>query len=57
MEQVKEAFKRLVKQNHPDRLHGMSPALRQLAEAETKRLNIAFRQALIAVSRPDAATI
>jgi hypothetical protein len=56
MEQVKEAFKRLVKQNHPDRLHGMSPALRQLAEAETKRLNIAFRQALIAVSRPDAAT-
>ena len=54
IEQVKEAFKRLVKQNHPDRLHGMSPVLRTLAEAETKRLNAAFRQALVAVSRPNA---
>ncbi len=56
IEQVKEAFKRLIKQNHPDRLHGMSPTLRSLAEAETKRLNAAFRQALVAVSRPNAAT-
>jgi len=56
IEQVKEAFKRLIKQNHPDRLHGMSPALRSLAEAETKQLNAAFRQALVAVSRPNAAT-
>ncbi|MGC2593724.1 MAG: J domain-containing protein [Xanthobacteraceae bacterium] len=56
IEQVKEAFKRLVKQNHPDRLHDMSPALRALAETETKRLNAVFRQALIAVSRPNAAT-
>ena len=56
IEQVKEAFKRLVKQNHPDRLHDMSPALRTLAETETKRLNAAFRQALVAVSRPNAAT-
>jgi hypothetical protein len=56
IEQVKEAFKRLVKQNHPDRLHDMSPALRTLAETETKRLNAAFRQALIDVSRPNAAT-
>ena len=56
IEDVKEAYKRLVKQNHPDRVHGMSPALRKLAEAETKRLNVAFRQALISVSRPGAAT-
>ena len=56
IEQVKEAFKRLVKQNHPDRLHDMSPALRTLAETETKRLNAAFRQALVIVSRPNAAT-
>ncbi len=55
IEEVKEAYKRLVKQNHPDRLHGMSPVLRKLAEAETKRLNAAFRQALIVVSRPNAA--
>ena len=55
IEQVKEAFKRLVKQNHPDRLHDMSPALRTLAETETKRLNAAFRQALVIVSRPNTA--
>ena len=52
LEEVKEAYKRLVKQNHPDRLHGMSPALRKLAKAETQRLNAAFRQALIVVSPP-----
>jgi DnaJ domain len=51
IEEVKEAYKRLVKQNHPDRVHGMSQAFRKLAEAETKRLNAAFRQALVAVSR------
>jgi hypothetical protein len=54
IEQAKEAYKRLVKQNHPDRVHDMAPALRKLAEAETKRLNAAFRQALIA--RAEAAT-
>jgi hypothetical protein len=54
IEEVKEAYKQLIKQNHPDRLHGMSPALRKLAETETKRLNAAFRQALIVVSQPDA---
>ncbi len=54
VEQAKEAYKRLVKQNHPDRVHDMSPALRKLAEAETKRLNAAFRQALMA--RAEAAT-
>jgi hypothetical protein len=56
IEDVKEAYKRLVKQSHPDRLHDMSPALQKLAEAETQRLNAAFRQALIVVSRPNAVT-
>jgi len=56
IEEVKEAYKRLVKQNHPDRVHGMSPAFRKLAEAETKRLNAAFKQALVAVSRTGIAT-
>ena len=54
LEEAKEAYKRLVKQNHPDRVHGMSPALRKLAEAETKKLNDAFRAALMA--RAGAAT-
>ena len=54
LEEAKEAYKRLVKQNHPDRVHDMSPALRKLAEAETKRLNAAFKQALMA--RAEVAT-
>ena len=29
IEQVKEAYKRLIKENHPDRVHGMSPAFRE----------------------------
>lgn len=56
IEEVKEAYKRLVKQNHPDRVYGMSPALRELAETETKRLNAAFRQALISLSQAGIAT-
>jgi DnaJ domain len=46
---VKEAYKALIKQNHPDRVHGMSPALRTLAERETKKINAAYRQALASV--------
>lgn len=56
MDEVKEAYKRLIKQNHPDRVHGMSPAFRKLAEAETQKLNAALRQALLAVPRIGATT-
>jgi DnaJ-domain-containing protein 1 len=44
-EDVKQAYKRLVKQNHPDRVHSMSAAFRELAEAETKKLNVAYAEA------------
>jgi hypothetical protein len=49
IEDVKDAYKTLIKQNHPDRVHGMSAAFRALAEAETKKINAAYRQALICV--------
>jgi hypothetical protein len=49
VEDVKDAYKTLIKQNHPDRVHGMSAAFRALAEAETKKINAAYRQALICV--------
>jgi DnaJ domain len=45
-EDVKQAYKRLVKQNHPDRVQSMSAAFRELAEAETKKLNAAYAEAL-----------
>jgi hypothetical protein len=44
--EVKDAYKSLIKQNHPDRVHGMAPVFRNLAEAETKKINAAYRQAL-----------
>jgi uncharacterized membrane protein YecN with MAPEG domain len=46
IEEVKEAYKALIKQNHPDRVQGMSAAFKELAEAETKKINAAYREAL-----------
>jgi hypothetical protein len=50
IEEVKQAYKKLIKQNHPDRVQGMSQAFKQLAEIETKKINAAYRQALSAAS-------
>jgi DnaJ domain len=44
--EVKHAYKILIKKNHPDRVQDMSPAFRTLAEAETRKINAAYRQAL-----------
>jgi hypothetical protein len=49
IEDVRNAYKTLIKQNHPDRVHGMAPVFRALAEAETKRINAAYRQALLCI--------
>jgi len=56
IEDVRQAYKTLIKQNHPDRVHGMAPVFRALAEAETKRINAAYRQALVCVPQlaPDS---
>ncbi len=48
--EVKDAYKTLIKQNHPDRVQGMSQAFKRLAEIETKKINAAYRQALSAAS-------
>jgi hypothetical protein len=45
-EEVKEAYRLRVKQTHPDRVQGMSAIFRELAEAETKKLNAAYEEAL-----------
>jgi hypothetical protein len=49
-DQVREAYKMRIKQSHPDRVQDMSPAIRKFAEAETKKLNAAYQQALTSVS-------
>jgi hypothetical protein len=50
IDEVKEAYKTLIKQNHPDRVQNMSQAFKKLAEIETKKINAAYRQALSAAS-------
>jgi hypothetical protein len=49
LDELRKAYKTLIKQNHPDRIHGMSPALVKLAEAETRRLNAAYQEALVSL--------
>ena len=49
IEDVRGAYRTLIKQYHPDRVHGMAPVFRALAEAETKRINAAYRQALLCI--------
>ncbi len=46
IEEVKTAYKTLVKQNHPDRVAGMSDAFQKLAELQTKKINVAYQEAL-----------
>jgi len=48
-DEIKEAYKAQIKQSHPDRVHGMSSIFRELAEAETKRLNAAYEEGLMSL--------
>jgi hypothetical protein len=56
LDDVKQAYKLRIKQNHPDRVASMAPAFKDLAEAETKKLNIAYAEALSFLRQDDAAT-
>ncbi len=49
-DEIKAAYKTLIKQNHPDRVHGMSAAFRELAESQTRKINAAYRKALSTAS-------
>jgi DnaJ domain len=49
IEEVKEAYKSLIKQNHPDRVHGMAQTFVTLAETKTKKLNAAYQYALFSL--------
>jgi hypothetical protein len=48
-DEIKDAYRAKIRQSHPDRVHGLAPAFRVLAENETKKLNAAYQEALVAV--------
>jgi hypothetical protein len=48
MEDIKQAYRIKVRQNHPDRVQDMSSTIKALAENETKKLNAAYAEALAA---------
>jgi hypothetical protein len=48
--QVRAAYRTLIKGSHPDRLGDLSPAIKRFAEAETKRINVAYKQALASLT-------
>ena len=48
-DEIKEAYRTKIRLSHPDRVHGLAPAFRLLAEAETKKLNAAYEEALVAI--------
>ena len=53
IDEIKDAYKALVKQNHPDRVHNMSSVFKELAETETKKLNAAYAEALTHLRQDD----
>jgi hypothetical protein len=57
VEEIRTAYRLLIKQCHPDRVHGMSEAFRRLAEVETKKLNFAYQQALVTMVGPAIAKV
>ncbi|MGB6537507.1 MAG: J domain-containing protein [Xanthobacteraceae bacterium] len=46
LDEVREAYRALIQQSHPDRVQNMSAAIRNFAETETKRINAAYEEAL-----------
>jgi hypothetical protein len=51
LDEVKQAYKGLIKKNHPDRVNDMSASFVRLAESETKKLNVAYAEALVCLQR------
>ena len=47
-DEIKTAYRAKVRLSHPDRVYGLAPAFRILAESETRRLNAAYEEALAA---------
>lgn len=43
-DEVRAAYQKLVQENHPDKVSGMSEEIRNLAERRTKEINAAYNE-------------
>jgi DnaJ-domain-containing protein 1 len=50
-EEVKAAYRTKIKQCHPDKVMGLAKEFQELADSKTREINLAFRQARIALSK------
>jgi DnaJ-domain-containing protein 1 len=46
VEEIKKAYKHLIRQYHPDRVEGLGPELRELATARAQEINAAYAEAV-----------
>ena len=44
IEQIRAAYQTMVQQYHPDKVQGMGPELREVAERRTKEINAAYNE-------------
>ena len=53
VDQIREAYRRLMSQYHPDKVASLGRELRELAEAKSKDIGIAYQEALAARGAKD----
>jgi len=46
LDEIREAYRRLMSQYHPDKVASLGRELRELADAKSKEISAAYRQAL-----------
>ena len=48
VDQIREAYRRLMSQYHPDKVASLGRELRELAESKSKEISVAYQEALAA---------
>ena len=46
LDEIREAYRRLMSQYHPDKVASLGRELRELAEAKSKEISVAYQEAL-----------
>ncbi len=48
LDQIRDAYRRLMSQYHPDKVASLGRELRELAESKSKQISVAYQEALAA---------